>query len=235
MSATYNGAAELTSYSNAADNTSSATYDGDGMRTAATTTPSGGSASTANFVWDKATAVPRVLMDSTNAYLYGPSGTPIEQVNLSSGSITYLSSDAIGSVRGVVSLSGSLTASTSYDAYGNPETMGGVMSYTPFGFAGGYTDPTGLVYLVHRYYDPATGQFLNVDPEVTQTGQPYAYTRDDPVNGVDPLGMCWPSWACGVENDIANYRANNCSVCWGCTACFRPRGRDLYGPRSHLW
>jgi hypothetical protein len=44
--------------------------------------------------------------------------------------------------------------------------------------------------LVGRYYDPATGQFLNVDPDVAQTGQPYAYTGDDPVNGVDPLGLC---------------------------------------------
>ena len=62
---------------------SSATYDGDGLRTAATTTPTGGFASTQTFVWDLTTSVPRVLMDSTNAYLYGPSGTPFEQVNLS--------------------------------------------------------------------------------------------------------------------------------------------------------
>jgi hypothetical protein len=44
--------------------------------------------------------------------------------------------------------------------------------------------------LVGRYYDPATGQFLSVDPEVDETEQPYAYTEDDPVNGVDPLGLC---------------------------------------------
>jgi hypothetical protein len=25
---------------------------------------------------------------------------------------------------------------------------------------------------------------------VQETGQPYAYTGDDPVNGVDPLGLC---------------------------------------------
>jgi RHS repeat-associated protein len=82
-----------------------------------------------------------------------------------------------------------LTASTSYDAYGNAETSGGLTSYTPFGFAGGYTDPTGLIYLVDRYYDSTTGQFLTVDPRVDQTGQPYAYTGDDPVNDVDPMGL----------------------------------------------
>jgi len=43
--------------------------------------------------------------------------------------------------------------------------------------------------LVGRYYDPATGQFLTVDPNVAQTGQPYAYTGDDPLNATDPLGL----------------------------------------------
>jgi hypothetical protein len=51
--------------------------------------------------------------------------------------------------------------------------------------------------LVGRYYDPGTGQFLTVDPDVMETGQAYAYTGDDPVNGVDPDGLSWydPSWA----------------------------------------
>jgi len=43
--------------------------------------------------------------------------------------------------------------------------------------------------LEHRYYDPTTGQFLSVDPLVTQTGQPYQYAADDPVNGSDPSGL----------------------------------------------
>ena len=56
---------------------------------------------------------------------------------------------------------------------------------------------------VHRYYDPATGQFLNVDPMVDETGQPYAYAGDDPVNASDPTGqfanichgLLWIGWA----------------------------------------
>ena len=126
MSGTYNGAEQLTSYSNAAADMTAATYDGDGLRTSAASTPTGGSSSTQNFVWDTTSSVPRLLMDSTNAYIYGPSGTPFEQVNLSTGAITYLVADALGSVRGVVSSTGSLSASTSYDAWGNPETTGGL-------------------------------------------------------------------------------------------------------------
>jgi RHS repeat-associated protein len=42
--------------------------------------------------------------------------------------------------------------------------------------------------LVNRYYDPATGQFLSVDPLVDETDQAYAYTGGDPVDGTDPNG-----------------------------------------------
>ena len=43
--------------------------------------------------------------------------------------------------------------------------------------------------VVDRYYDPATDQFLSVDPDVAETGQPYAFTGDDPLNATDPLGL----------------------------------------------
>ena len=43
--------------------------------------------------------------------------------------------------------------------------------------------------VVNRYYDPTTDQFLSIDPDVPTTGQPYVFTNDDPLNGVDPLGL----------------------------------------------
>jgi RHS repeat-associated protein len=157
-----------------------ATYDGNGLRASATT-----GSGTQNFAWDGS----RLLMDSSNAYIYVGGNTPAEQVSLSTGALSYLSADTLGSVRGIVSPSGSLTASTSYDAWGNPLTTGGLTSHTPFGYAGGYTDPTGLIYLINRYYDPGTGQFLSVDAAVSQTGQPYAYAGGNPVNATDPNGL----------------------------------------------
>jgi RHS repeat-associated protein len=132
-------------------------------------------------------------MDSASAYIYeGPAGiTPAEQVNLATGAVTYLVTDSLGSVRGAVSSSGALTATTSYDAWGNPETTGGLSASTPFGYAGGYTDPDGLTYLLARYYDPATGQFLSADPDVTQTQEPYAYAGGNPITNSDPTGTNW--------------------------------------------
>jgi len=85
-----------------------------------------------------------------------------------------------------VSATGSLTATASYDAWGRPTTS--LSSYTPQGFAGSYTDATGLVYLINRYYEPITGQLTVVDPVVESTGQAYIYGDSNPVNITDPLG-----------------------------------------------
>ena len=42
---------------------------------------------------------------------------------------------------------------------------------------------------VARWYDPGTGQFMSVDPDLAETGQPYAFAGDDPVNESDPSGL----------------------------------------------
>jgi RHS repeat-associated protein len=194
-SGTWNGAGQLTSYNGTAADMTAATYDGSGMR-ASDTTGSG----TQHFLWG---AGSQLLMDSANAYIYALGNAPTEQVNLSTGAATYLNADALGSVRGVVASSGALSATTSYDAWGNPQTTGGLTSSTPFGYAGGYTDPTGLLYLINRYYDPSTGQFTSVDPDASQTGEPYGYAGGDPVNGADPDGL-WMIGLPSTESDFAN-------------------------------
>ena len=188
-SAGWGGPGTLSSYSSSAADMTAASYDGEGLRQASSTTPSGGSAASQDYTWDATGSLPELLMDGTNAYIYAANGTPAEEVSLSTGAITYLVADALGSVRGVVNSAGALTATTSYDAWGNPETAGGLTAATPFGYAGGYTDPSGLIYLINRYYDPATGQFLSVDPDVAQTLEPYGYASGNPVSNTDPLGL----------------------------------------------
>jgi RHS repeat-associated protein len=182
-SGTWNGAGQLTSYDSSTADITAATYDGTGLRSSTTT-----SSASQTFTWNTATQIPELLQDSTNAYIYADGGTPAEQVNLSTGTISYLVTDLLGSVRGIASSTGALTATTSYDAWGNPESTGGLTSYTPFGYATAYTDPSGLLYLINRYYDPATGQFLSVDSAVIQTGEPYEYAGGNPVSNTDPTG-----------------------------------------------
>ena len=180
----WNGAGELTSYTDSTDTMTAASYDGEGLRAATTD-----SAGTRYYTWDTVPSTPQLLMDGSNAYIYGTGGSPAEQVNLSSGTASYLITDSLGSVRGTVSALGSLTGSVTYDAYGNPLTPGGLTATTPFGYAGYYTDGTGLDYLVNRYYDPATGQFLSVDPQASTTNAPYAYATGNPATYTDPSGQ----------------------------------------------
>jgi hypothetical protein len=59
--------------------------------------------------------------------------------------------------------------------------------------------------LVGRYYDPITDQFLSVDPDVAETGQPYAFTGDDPLNATDPLGL--KGWYC-IKGKTHYYKGN---------------------------
>jgi YD repeat-containing protein len=78
--------------------TSTYAYDGDGMRSSKTT-----SGSTNAFVHDQAEGLPLILADATNTYLYGPGGTPIEQVD-GSNNATYLHADQLGSRLGIDAL-----------------------------------------------------------------------------------------------------------------------------------
>jgi YD repeat-containing protein len=152
-SASWNAAGTLGSYSDTAGRMAAATYNGDGLRQSSTITPADGSAESSEYVWSPVGSLPQMIMDGTNAYIYGEEAAPVEQVNVSSGAVTYLLADSLGSVRGTVSSTGSLTGTAAYDAWGYPETAVGLTGATPFGYAGGYTDADGMIYLRAPYYD----------------------------------------------------------------------------------
>jgi RHS repeat-associated protein len=158
-------------------------YDGDGLRASETI------GSTTNYVaWDRSQSLSLLLNDGANSYIYGSGGLPIEQVS-SSGAVTYLHHDQQGSTRLLTASSGAKEASFSYDAYGEQAGHTGTTT-TPLGYDGQYANSdTGLIYMRHRVYDPATAQFLSVDPIESLTGEPYSYTKDNPVNDDDPEGL----------------------------------------------
>jgi RHS repeat-associated protein len=185
------------------------TYNGDGLRMKSLATAT---STTTTYSWDSVldSSTPHLLTDGSNAYIYGPDvfsteSPPIEQIALSGGSTSYLNYDPMG-VRNVFSPSGTLQVGISYqdgseDAYGSNAVVTTHVSgvSTPFQYKGGYKDPLdGLIYFINRYYDSATGQFLSLDSLVKQTGQPYDYAGDDPVNFGDSRGLeCEPPSAEG--------------------------------------
>jgi len=65
---------------------------------------------------------------------------------------------------------------------------------------------------IARYYDPATAQFLTVDPKVATTLSPYGYAKGDPLNLGDPLGLgvaCDEGGNCGSPHDYATTCGGN--------------------------
>lgn len=158
-------------------------YDGTGLRASQTIT-----GTTSYLAWDTAEKLPLLLNDGTNSYIYGPNGQPIEQIN-SGGTALYLHHDQAGSTRLLTGSTGKNEGAYSYTPYGTSEHTG--TATTPLGYDGQYTSSdTGLIYLRARVYDPATGQFMSIDPLASFTRAPYTYAQDDPVNRADLTGLC---------------------------------------------
>jgi RHS repeat-associated protein len=132
--------------------------------------------------------LPLILSDGTNSYIYGPGGLPVEQIS-SGGTVSYMHHDQAGSTRLITGSTGTVTGKCTYCAYGAPTCEGATT--TPLGYDAQYTSSdTGLIYLRTRVYDPATAQFLTVDPLVRFTRALYTYAQDNPLNRADPTGLC---------------------------------------------
>jgi len=119
-----------------------------------------------------------------------------------------LISDQLGSPRYAVRIGSTTDAGTytsgnlnevpyqiNYTPTGSPEVAGGlassILSWIPFGFAGGLSDPdTGLVHFGARDYDASIGRWVSKDPILFDGGQTniYVYVNNDPVNFMDPSG-----------------------------------------------
>jgi RHS repeat-associated protein len=158
-------------------------YNGEGLRASQTI-----SGTTTYMAWDMAKELPLLLSDGTNSYIYGPGGLPVEQINNSTGTTSYLHHDQAGSTRLLTGSAGTVEGKCTYGPYGTPTCEG--TATTPLGYDGQYTSSdTGLIYLRNRVYDPSTAQFLTVDPAVGVTQAPYNYGGDNPVNRRDPDGL----------------------------------------------
>jgi RHS repeat-associated protein len=141
-----------------------------------------------------------LLSDGTNDYIYGPDDYPVEQIAVASGTTSYLLADEVGSIRVITNSSGNTTETFTYDAWGNKTGSTGSAT-SPFGFAGQYLDSaSGSYYMRARWYDPATGQFSTVDPQVASTLAPYEYAANEPLGKSDPSGAltCTTQASCNM-------------------------------------
>jgi RHS repeat-associated protein len=99
--------------------------------------------------------------------------------------------DAQGSVLATVDAAGVMGPVARYDPYGGPRPT--TTLPVGIGFTGEWTDPTALVDLRARVYDPSLQRFLTRDtfggiPTIPATGNRHAYALGDPLGHTDPSG-----------------------------------------------
>jgi RHS repeat-associated protein len=108
------------------------------------------------------------------------------------GSLSWLHPDVLGNVTLVTGPAGEVSARLALDPWGN--VTGGDPGPAGTGFLGNAADPTGLICLGQRWYDPRTGRFLSPDPVAgglytLGAWNAYAYALNCPVLLSDPSGL----------------------------------------------
>lgn len=106
--------------------------------------------------------------------------------------------DGLGNVMGYTSvLHGHPVAQFDYEPFGGVlRATGRMASHLPIAYSSKYRDvETGLLYFGHRYYQPRTASWLNVDPYAESGGIGLLrYVENDPVNAFDPDGRLTFLW-----------------------------------------
>lgn len=185
-------------------------YDGDGSRTFKTVA----GVTTGYLVDDRnPTGYTQVLdelqgSNFSRSYVYGLE--MIEQDVVSSGfhvTTSYNVYDGHGSVRALTNLSGAVTDTYDYDAFGNIVHSTGS---TPnnYLYSGEQFDPDlHLYYNRARYLNVTTGRFWTMDSIEGSPADPkslhrYAYGEGDPIDLLDPLGQYSQSFGYDVEAEV---------------------------------
>ena len=116
------------------------------------------------------------------------------------GKTLFYHADAMANIVAVTDETGSVIQRYGYDAWGNLRQNAGSLSFRGSSLLnvltyGGreFDEESGLYHFRARAYDPATGRFLQRDPQLghlsdPRTQHPYAYAHSNPVNLRDPSG-----------------------------------------------
>ncbi|NLE42978.1 MAG: RHS repeat-associated core domain-containing protein [Lentisphaerae bacterium] len=226
LALTWNGQYQLTSVSTNGVVAESYAYDPLGRR--ASTTTSGGV--TVRHVYDGAHCAADI--DAAGAvvrsYTWGPGIDNLLAVTCHSGSSAttyYALTDVQGTVHGFADASGELFETYAYDAWGNVLTVRDANGLpipnqqsqidNRFLFQGReYSWATGLYNFRLRWYDPATGRWISKDPIGISGGlNLYAFCGNDPVNYMDPWGLCRDDEGFSLLNWLKNDAFNVETIC----------------------
>ena len=111
------------------------------------------------------------------------------------GATTFYHKDGLGSVTGLSDISQNQVGSYAYSAFGSVCSQTGSVN-NPYLFTDRRLDiELNLYYYRARYYNPIIGRFTTKDPYPGNIYNPhtlhkYIYVGNNPVNYIDPLGLC---------------------------------------------
>lgn len=99
----------------------------------------------------------------------------------------YFLQDQLRSTVALTNSVGSVVERKQYEPFGESQPS----AFTRYTFTGRERDAsTGLMYYRARWYDPQQGRFISEDPAGFAGGlNKYAYVSNNPVTGIDPLGL----------------------------------------------
>jgi RHS repeat-associated protein len=145
----------------------------------------------------------------TKTYTYGLQRISENQLVGSTWTPSFYGYDGHGNVRFLTSTTGVLGNTYQYDAFGMPIASAGTTANTYLYSGERFDQNIGLYHLRARYYNQATGRFETMDPELgrifdARTLHKYVYTRDNPVNRVDPHGTEDLEGEAAIEVNFAN-------------------------------
>ena len=127
---------------------------------------------------------------TTTYYIHGP-GTDEHLAMERGGAYYYFHADGLGSITAITDSTATPVQTYSYDSFGvTKQTTIFRNNYMYVGKE--YDSETGLTEMGARYYDPREGRFLSKDPIGFDGGDVnlYGYTSNNPINLVDPEGLC---------------------------------------------
>ena len=108
---------------------------------------------------------------------------------------TYVHTDALGSPIATTDKNKAVLGTTKYLPYGGLYASTGTGNREGIGYAGQSMDPTGLIYMHARYYNPQLRRFMSMDPQGVDTSSAlnfnrYSYAANSPYANFDPSGRC---------------------------------------------
>jgi len=174
-----------------------ASYSYDALRRRSTKTTGG---VTISYIYDMGEiAEARLSSGGATSYWHGFEDEHLARRD-SSGAVTYLAYDHLGSVTQATDSSAVAVSSRRYEPWGTWSGSAGL----EYAFTGREIDAeSGLYYYRERYYDPAQGRFISEDPLGLGSGpNRYPYADNDPVNLVDPSGLMAQVWCRPVHNQV---------------------------------